>query len=48
MSKRTYIIVCPSCNGSGFIPTTRAVSSSAEEICPACNGSKTVVATEED
>jgi len=45
---RQYPIVCPSCNGSGWINNPTPVSSSTQVICPACNGSKTVIATEND
>ena len=43
---RTYNIVCPSCNGLGYIDDPRPVTSTAQIVCPACNGSKVVVVTE--
>ncbi len=43
---KSYTIVCPSCNGLGWIDNPALVSSSAQIVCPACNGSKTVIATE--
>ena len=46
--KRTYPIVCPSCNGTGYINKTTGVSSATQEICPACNGQKVVICTEDD
>jgi DnaJ-class molecular chaperone len=45
---KEYTIVCPSCDGYGYIPETQAVSSSATRVCPACNGGKTVVVTQEE
>ena len=45
---KQYPIACPSCQGSGFIPSvgTGSMSTSVTEMCPACNGNKIVICTE--
>jgi len=40
---KTYLIVCPSCKGRGYINNPQPVSSSTQIVCPACNGSKIVI-----
>ena len=45
---KKYIIVCPSCNGYGYISETIGLSSSSTRVCPACNGSKTAVVEEDN
>lgn len=48
---RRYPIMCPSCNGTGFVKNndfgvTPLTTSSTSVICPACNGSKTIIVEE--
>ena len=44
---REWKIVCPSCQGRGYIPTPELIATSAASIiCPACEGTQTVVVTE--
>ena len=43
---KTYQIVCPSCDGYGYINETNGMSSNTQRVCPACNGSKTVMVCE--
>ena len=43
-----YLIVCPSCGGSGMINNPQPVISTAQIICPACQGSKTVFVVKEN
>jgi DnaJ-class molecular chaperone len=45
MTTLTYPIVCPSCNGAGFINNPQRVCTEAQIVCPACNGTKVVIAT---
>jgi len=45
---RQYQIVCPSCNGNGYIPEQSGMSTNGTKVCPACNGTKTVIAIEND
>lgn len=45
---RTYKIICPSCNGRGYIANPEYKAWTAITIvCPACNGSKVVTVTEQ-
>ena len=45
---RTYIIICPSCNGRGHIPNPEiGITTVVTVVCPACKGSKTVIVTEQ-
>ncbi len=45
---RTYKIICPSCNGRGYIPNPECgITTLVSIVCPACNGSKTVIVTEQ-
>lgn len=46
--KRTYPIICPSCQGTGRVPNPYPLDSNAFCICPACQGRKSVIVTEED
>ena len=44
-----YLIVCPSCRGSGEVPNPDFGITTSETmimICPACKGAKVVIATE--
>lgn len=43
----TYPIVCPSCEGKGWISSPPSIASSATRVCPACNGDKVVTLTRE-
>jgi DnaJ-class molecular chaperone len=45
MKTRQYPIICPSCGGSGLIPT-QGTSADVTQMCPACKGEKTVICTE--
>ena len=45
---RIYPIVCPSCQGRGWISNPVQVSNSSQIQCPACNGSKTVIVAMKD
>jgi len=45
---RTYNIVCPSCQGLGYVENPAPVTSTAQIVCPACNGTKVVLVTEAD
>ena len=43
---KNYDIVCPSCQGLGYIDNPCRVSSSSQVTCPACKGTKTVLVSE--
>lgn len=45
---RTYYIVCPSCQGRGYIPNPEnGLITVATITCPACDGNKKVLVTEQ-
>lgn len=43
---RSYPIICPSCNGTGWIASTVYYTYNTQDICPACNGNKYVMCTD--
>lgn len=44
---KEYMIVCPSCHGSGFIPNPEpGITSLIYVTCPACDGKRTVLVRE--
>jgi len=44
---KEYPIVCPSCNGSKWIPNTDlGFTDSTTKVCPACNGTGVVICKE--
>lgn len=44
---RTYNIICPSCHGTGFVPSYNGgVTGTTTDVCKACHGSGLVVVTE--
>ena len=45
---KTYPIVCPSCQGSGFIYTRGFDTYNTSAICPACKGQKTVICNDSE
>lgn len=45
MKTRSYTIMCPSCNGTGYISQTD-YSPNYQRVCPACNGAMVVTVTE--
>ncbi len=45
---KNYPIVCPSCNGTGYISETAGLTSNTQKACPACQGTGVVICHEED
>ena len=43
---RTYLIMCLSCRGQGYVLEPTQITSSSIMTCPACLGSKVVLVTE--
>lgn len=44
---RSYRIICPSCNGKGYVPNPENGFTTVVTIpCPACNGQKTQIVNE--